>query len=109
MSVSLNLSGMADVFDAAHRYGKPMPPRLYRLMSACLRELSKQAAELETRAEAAVSLDGSPAPNVVDLSTIISSTPAVTMGQLLGPFGRAAEVIPLPVVRVERHEPGGET
>lgn len=109
MSVSLNLSGMADVFDAAHRYGKPMPPRLYRLMSACLRELSKQAADLETRAEASVPVEGAPAPNVVDLGPILSSTPGITMGQLLGPFGRAAEVIPLPVVRVERREPEDET
>jgi hypothetical protein len=105
MSLAVTLSEMAQVFDEARRSGVTLRPQHYRVMSACLRQLAVTVGELEAGSPASPQ----PAPGVVvDLCDHLRAGP-VTMGQLLGPNGRLAKVIPLPVVRIERHElPAGD-
>jgi hypothetical protein len=112
------LSDMADIFARAARTRRPLAPDMLGELGSGLDELAAEARRLEGCAQELATLRDEAAPHptntvsrspgpakIIDLSEIFGRERALTVGRLIGPRGSLGGVVlPLPVVRIERHE-----
>ncbi|QCI65659.1 hypothetical protein E8M01_16455 [Phreatobacter stygius] len=119
--LSDNLHQLADLFTAQGLARQALPARLVVLFGQVFRDLEQEALRLEAAGSPDWPVaDPRPVPVgfedehdpalgaiVIDLAEIFRRE-SLNMGQMIGPRGvLAATVIPLPVVRIERHQPDG--